>query len=65
MIKKICCFGKDKSNKCGPFGGLYFLGFLGSVIYYLQNANTFGQGVLAFLKAFVWPVFVVHKILGL
>lgn len=58
--------GKD-DKKChchhhgGCFGGGYFLGFLGALIFYLQN----GQGFLGFLKAIVWPVFLVMKILGL
>ena len=46
-------------NSCG--GGFYFFGFLGAVIYYLQN----GEGFLGFLKAIVWPVFLVMKIFGL
>lgn len=56
--KKHCC-------GCGPFGGMYFLGFLGSAVYYIQNAVTFGQGFVGFLKALVWPAFLVHKLLGL
>jgi hypothetical protein len=48
-----CCHG-------GKGCGFYFLGFLGALIYYLQT----GQGFLGFLKAIVWPVFVVMKILG-
>jgi hypothetical protein len=58
--------GKDKCDcdchhggACG--GGIYFFGFLGALIYYLQS----GQGFLGFLKAIVWPVFLVMKILGL
>lgn len=46
-------------------GGAYFLGFLGAVIFYLQQSDTFWQGVVAFLKAFVWPAFLVHHLLGL
>lgn len=43
------------------FGGGYFLGFLGALIFYMQQ----GQGVVGVLKAIVWPVFLVMKILGL
>jgi hypothetical protein len=43
------------------FGGGYFLGFLGALIFYMQQ----GQGVVGILKAIVWPVFLVMKILGL
>lgn len=43
---------------CG--GGIYFLGFIGALIYYLQV----GDGFLGILKAIVWPVFLVMKLLG-
>jgi len=44
---------------CG--GGVYFLGFIGALIFYMQQ----GQGIVGILKAIVWPVFLVMKILGL
>jgi hypothetical protein len=39
------------------------LGFIGAAIYFIGHAATFGLGVLAFLKALVWPVFVVMALL--
>jgi len=57
---------KEDKMKCHchhhqAFGGGYFLGFLGALIFYMQQ----GQGVTGILKALVWPVFLVMKILGL
>ncbi|MBX4195680.1 hypothetical protein KW796_01840 [Candidatus Parcubacteria bacterium] len=51
----------------GKHGGnaVYFFGFIGAAIYYIQNAATFGAGVLGVLKAIVWPAIVVYKWLGL
>jgi hypothetical protein len=46
-------------------GGAYFLGMIGAVVYYLQHAVGFWHVVAAFLKAVVWPAFVVHHLLGL
>jgi hypothetical protein len=54
------CDGKWK-----PCGGVYGLGFIGAVIYYIQTATGFWDGVLGILKAIVWPAFLVHKLLGL
>jgi len=54
-----CDCNCHRTGACG--GGVYFLGFLGALIYYLQA----GQGFLGFLKAIVWPVFFVMKVLGL
>ncbi|HUI91308.1 MAG TPA: hypothetical protein VLX68_03580 [Chitinivibrionales bacterium] len=44
-------------------GAVYGLGFIGAVIYYLSHAATFWVGVLGFLKAIVWPVFIVFGLL--
>jgi hypothetical protein len=56
---------KEKKNycNCNPCGGaIYGLGFLGAVIYYISNATTFWMGVLGFLKALVWPAFLVYEL---
>ncbi len=65
MFKKFWRKKEMKNCKCGPFGGLYFLGFIGAVVYYIQQATGFWQGVLGVLKALVWPAFLVHKLFGL
>lgn len=44
---------------CMNNGGIYGLGFIGAAIFFIGNANTFKEGVIAFLKAIVWPVFMV------
>jgi len=57
------------SDGCGhgKFGGKgtcgYFLGFLGAIVYYIQTATGFWNGVLGVLKALVWPAFLVFKLL--
>jgi hypothetical protein len=57
---------KEMKNHCGSCGcgGIYFLGVLGSAIFYIQHATSFWNGVLGVLKSFIWPVFLVHKLLG-
>lgn len=49
----------------GGGGAVYGLGFIGAVVYYLQHAPTFWIGFLGFLKAIVWPAFIVYKLLEL
>jgi hypothetical protein len=49
---------------CHKGCGVYFLGFVGAAVFYLQQSNTFWTGVLAILKAMVWPAFLVYKLLG-
>lgn len=48
------------STGCG--GCFYLLGFLGALIYYLQSATGFWNGVLGLLKALVWPAMLVYKL---
>lgn len=42
---------------------IYILGAVGSAVYFISQAATFGAGVVGFLKALVWPVFLVHGML--
>ncbi len=59
---------KDKKCHCHHHhacGGVYFLGFIGAAVYYLQQSYTFWQGVVGVLKALVWPALLVYKLLGL
>jgi len=49
----------------GGAGGIYCLGFLGALVYYLQTSTGFWPSVLAILKAAVWPALLVYHLLGL
>ncbi len=44
-------------------GAIYGLGFIGAAIYFISAATTFWMDVLGFLKAFVWPDFLVYEAL--
>jgi len=58
-----------KKNKCKHIGDtcnggfIWFLGFIGAAIYYISTSTGFWNGVLGFLKAIVWPVFLVYGML--
>jgi len=56
MRQKMC-------GSCGSGGAIYGLGFIGAAVYYISNAPTFWLGVLGFLKALVWPAFLVFELL--
>jgi len=63
--EKCCCHGfhgkKFRPHRAG--GCVYGLAFLGALVYYIQNAHTFTQGLLGFLKALVWPAMIIYKLL--
>jgi hypothetical protein len=42
---------------------VYGLGMIGAAIYYIMQATSFWSGVLGFLKALVWPAFLVFEAL--
>lgn len=48
----------------GSPGIIYALGFIGAVIYYIQHSGTFLDGIIGVLKAFVWPAFMVYRLIG-
>jgi len=42
---------------------VYGLGFIGAAVYYIQIATGFWSGIVGFLKAVVWPAFLVFEAL--
>lgn len=47
----------------GASGCAYVLGIIGAAVYFIGQATGFWVGVLGFLKALVWPAFVVYGLL--
>ena len=55
---------KDKViHHSSSSNAVYGLGFIGAAIYYIMQATGFWMGVLGFLKAIVWPAFLVFEAL--
>lgn len=54
---------KEKIQKNSAQNAVYGLGFIGAAIYYISVANGFWMGLLGFLKALVWPAFLVYEAL--
>ncbi len=40
---------------------VYGLGLIGAAVYFISTATSFGMGVLGFLKALVWPAFLIYQ----
>ena len=59
MAKKNFQVNISKGSKGS--NGFYFLGFLGSAIYFISRSTDFWGGVLGFLKAIIWPLFLVYE----
>lgn len=47
-------------NQHGPSGFVFFMAYIGAVVYFVQNSSGFFGFVWAFFKAIVWPALLVH-----
>jgi hypothetical protein len=48
-------------NGAPASNAVYGLGFIGAAVYFISTATGFWIGVLGFLKALVWPAFLVYE----
>jgi hypothetical protein len=46
----------------GNPGIIYGLGFVGALIYFIQTAGSFSEGLLGVLKAIVWPAVLTYRL---
>jgi hypothetical protein len=53
---------KEWGGRHGGTGGLYFVGFIGALVYYIQTAPNFWSGVVDVIKALVWPGVLVYQL---
>jgi len=54
-----------RKNRGGAVSdGLYGLGFIGALVYYLQQATSLWTGIIGIFKAMVWPAFLVYELLA-
>lgn len=55
----------DKNwNPAGGAGGaVYGLGLIGALVYFIQTAHSFWDGVYGVFQALVWPAFLVWGLL--
>jgi hypothetical protein len=52
---------REKIHDNPSSNAVYGLGLIGAAIYFISTATSFWVGVLGFLKAIVWPVFLVYE----
>lgn len=55
-----CCKKKVKCGGC--MGGVYGLAVLGTLVFYIQHADSFTTGAIGFFKAVFWPAFLIYKV---
>jgi hypothetical protein len=48
-------------SSAGGRNAVYGLGLIGALVFFWQEADSFGEYLLAILKALVWPAFLVYE----
>jgi hypothetical protein len=46
-------------------GAIYGIGVLGALVYFIQHASSFLDGVIGIFMAIFWPGVVLYKVLEL
>jgi len=63
--KKDCCsfrwYAQEHVRCHGCGSAVYWLGFLGSLVYYITTATSLWAGIVGVVKAFLWPAFLVYS----
>lgn len=54
---------KAVNNTAGPWGYVLFMAWVGAVIYFVGQVDGFWNIIVAFLKACVWPAYVMYDVL--
>jgi hypothetical protein len=55
-----------KDMKCtASSSAIYGLGVIGALLYFIQHAGSFLDGVVGIIYAFFWPGVIVYKVLEL
>ena len=52
---------KEQFERHAPNNTVYGMGLIGVMIYFISHATGFWAGVIGFLKAIIWPAFLVHE----
>jgi hypothetical protein len=51
-----------KMQKPNPGFGIFLITYVGALIYFVDKADGFGETVLAFLQALVWPAYLINHV---
>ncbi|MEI6750253.1 MAG: hypothetical protein ACOYMF_11280 [Bacteroidales bacterium] len=52
---------KREIQQGAPSGAFYGLGLIGAAIYFISHSTGFWMVVVGFLKAIIWPAFLVYE----
>jgi len=44
-------------------GAVYGLGLIGALVYFIQSASSFFDGLYGVFQALVWPAYLIYELL--
>lgn len=53
--------GSSNTGAAAGGGAIYGLGIFGALVWFWQQADTFGEYVLAIIQGLFWPAFMVYQ----
>lgn len=63
-VEEFCCKDNHKHNHGGGcHDGIYGLGVIGALFYFLQNAHGFNEVMMGIGKSVFWPAILMFKLL--
>lgn len=54
---------KVKVVNQAPTGFVFFMAWVGALVYFVGQVDGFWNIIVAFLKACVWPAIIMHRVL--
>ena len=55
---------RSEMGSSGGGGAVYFLGLIGALVFFWQQADDGGEYLWAILKSLVWPALLVYEAFG-
>jgi hypothetical protein len=53
--------GNSNTGAAAGGGAIYGLGIFGALVYFWQQAESFGEYLLAIVQGLFWPAFMVYQ----
>jgi hemolysin-activating ACP:hemolysin acyltransferase len=53
--------GNSNTGAAAGGGAIYGLGIFGALVWFWQQADSFGEYVLAIIQGLFWPAFMVYQ----
>ena len=53
------------ASNAAPSGFVLFVAWIGAVVYFVGQVDGFWNIIVAILKSFVWPAYVLYDVLGI